>query len=145
MKHVVCAALLVLLPFIAFAQEYTLTLDTSKVPVQCEVLGASNGYLYIQTPTTPMIVVSVASVKSLLQGRDEIAWKLQAGENIPFSPKAIAMMPSLKEEMMSANNANLIQQHQVEELRGIKNTLQIIAAFTLFSTGALIISAASAK
>lgn len=145
MKAIFCIALLILVPFMAFAQEYTLTLLSSREPIKCDVLGAANGYLYYQTTTTPMIVVTVSSINTLYRGSTDLTYRLKSGEIVPFRPDALALFPILSDSLKSVNNANLIQQNQVEELRGIKNTLQAIAVFTLASAIGMFVASSKAK
>lgn len=86
MKAIICIVMLVLMPFMAFAQEYVLTLKSSRDTIRCDVLGTANGYLYYQTPVASMVVVPVSSVKSLYLGRSDLAPRLLGGQDIPLSP-----------------------------------------------------------
>jgi len=139
MKQLICIALLILMPFMVFAQEHVLTLKSSRDTIRCDVLGSANGYLYYQTPTASMVVVPLSSVKSLYLGRTDLAPRLISGEKIPFKSDILAFIPTLPDSVIAVHNANLIQQQQTAELRGIKTTLQAIAVFTLASSAALII------
>lgn len=142
MKQIICIALLILMPFMVFAQDYSLSLRSTNERIVCDVLGSANGYLYYQTPTASMVVVPLSSVKNLYLGSTDLAPRLIRGEMIPFKSDILAFIPTLPDSIIAVNNANLIQQHQADELRGIKSTLQVIAAFTLASVGVMIYSAA---
>lgn len=145
MKQLICIALLILMPFMVFAQDYSLSLRGLNERVTCDVLGSANGYLYYQTPTASMVVVPLSSVKNLYLGSTDLAPRLISGQNIPFKSDILAFIPTLPDSIIAVNNANLIQQQQADELRGIKSTLQVIAAFTLASVGVMIYSAAKLK
>lgn len=144
MKQLICITMLILLPFMAFAQEYTLTLKSSREAIRCDVLGSANGYLYYQTPTASMVVVPLSSVKSLYLGRTDIAPRLLSGNNNPFNPSVYPFFPGVSDSLLTANNSAYTQQQIVNELRGIKNTLQVMVAFTIASAAALIYSASKA-
>jgi|UPI00036BD849 hypothetical protein len=145
MKAIICIIMLVLMPFMVFAQDYILTLKSSRDTISCDVLGASNGYLYYQTPSASLVVVPISSIKCLYLGKSDLAPRLLAGQNIPLKPDILAFIPTLPDSILAVNNANLIQQQQVNELRGIKYSLQVITAFTLASAAALIFTAAKTK
>jgi hypothetical protein len=145
MKAITCIMLLILLPFMAFAQDYTLTLKSSKESITCEVLGAANSYLYYQTPTASLVAVPVSSIKTLLHGNTDIAYRIQKGETIPFSPEAIKLFPSFSDSLFTAYNASFIQQRQVDELQGIKYTLQVMTALSLASIISILCAANKVK
>jgi len=84
MKQIICIALLITLPFLVFAQEYSLTLKGTRDRVVCDILGAANGYLYYQTATQSMVVVPVANVKTLYQGRNDPTPAKRHGHPLQF-------------------------------------------------------------
>lgn len=138
MKQIICIALLITLPFLVFAQEYSLTLKGTRDRVVCDVLGAANGYLYYQTATQSMVVVPVANVKTLYQGRNDLAPRLQNGMDIPFNSEILAYLPTVPDSVMARQDTNMLQRNQVKALESMSSSLKVMTGCAILSIAASI-------
>jgi hypothetical protein len=68
-----------------------------------------------------------------LSGQIKPCSTLVSRPKYPLKPDILAFIPTLPDSILAVNNANLIHQQQVKELRDIKYCLQVITAFTLTS------------
>lgn len=135
MKSVIIIILIIALPLAIFAQEYTLTLKSTKLPIQCEVLGVYNGHLYYKTPDVAMTVIPLSSVIALYQGTVNLTADLILGSSFPLTPNALALFPTDNRQNTLEINQMLNNKKQSEELRGIKTAVQIIAVVSVFTLG----------
>jgi hypothetical protein len=135
MKQIICIALLITLPFLVFAQEYSLTLKGTRDRVVCDILGAANGYLYYQTATQSMVVVPVANVKTLYQGRNDLAPRLQNGMDIPFNSEILAYLPTVPDSVMAQQDTNMLQRTQVDALKSMSGALKVISGCMIIMLG----------
>lgn len=135
MKQIICIALLITLPFLVFAQEYSLTLKGTRDRVVCDILGAANGYLYYQTANQSMVVVPVANVKTLYQGRNDLAPRLQNGMDIPFNSEILAYLPTVPDSVMAQQDTNMLQRTQVDALKSMSGALKVISGCMIIMLG----------
>ena len=116
-------------------QEYSLTLKGTRDRVVCDILGAANGYLYYQTATQSMVVVPVANVKTLYQGRNDLAPRLQNGMDIPFNSEILAYLPTVPDSVMAQQDTNMLQRTQVDALKSMSGALKVISGCMIIMLG----------
>lgn len=148
MKQAVSIALISLLclvPFMLYAQGHYITLHGTRDPIKCELLGVVDGQIYYRTDTQTLVVIPVESVKSVKYGTKDLTKTISAESGIPLSPYALTLFPNVSDSLTTQNRALMIQQNQVDELRGIKSGVYFIGVLTLAGVIASLIAAFSSK
>lgn len=145
MKHLICIALLLAMPFMAFAQEYKLLLTTSRKTEKIEVMGAANGYLYYKSPPHSLHVVHVSSITSLKLDDKEYVPYLLAGNKIEFEPEVLALFTDFPDSLKIGDNNILYQRQHIKSLNSINTSLQFLAVCSAVTAIVLVYLASKAE
>jgi len=128
-----------------YAQNHYINLHGTRDSIKCELLGVVDGQIYYRTDTQTLVVVPVESVKSVKYGNKDITKTISAENGIPLSPYALTLFSNVSDSIATQNRAIMIQQNQVDELRGIKSGVYLIGGLSLAGIIASLIGMFSVK